>query len=64
MRLTMSNTVNIPTPPKPKGWCVEQGVDHSWKDGATLTSNPPIHTRECVNCGQRQWLSPGQWNDA
>ena len=57
-------TLNIHEPPKPKGWCAEQGVAHSWQDGPVLTCNPPIATRECVNCGQRQWLTPGHWEDA
>lgn len=51
-------------PPKPKGWCEEQGVAHAWMDGPMLTSNPPIATRQCANCGKRQHLRPGEWEDA
>lgn len=63
MTSTTSIKLNIHTPPKPKGWCEEQGVAHSWKDGPSLTCNPPIHTRECVNCGKRQYLEPSVWRD-
>lgn len=65
MNTSTTSTVklNIQTPPKPPGWCEESGIAHSWKDGPTLTSNPPIATRTCVNCGHRQWYQPGQWTD-
>lgn len=51
-------------PPKPPGWCEQQGVEHSWQTGATLTVDPPIETRFCVNCGKRQMKRPAAWDDA
>lgn len=64
MNSTGTVKLNIPQPPKPKGWCEEQGIEHSWKSGPTLTCHPPIQTRECANCGHRQFLKPGEWRDA
>ena len=64
--MTTSSTVtlNIHRPPKPKGWCEDRGLVHAWEAGPTLTVPPPIPTRECLNCGQRQYFRPGQWEDA
>lgn len=64
MNTTSTIKLNIHVPPKPKGWCDKEGVEHSWKDGPTLTCNPPIPTRECANCGKRQYFRPGSWEDA
>jgi hypothetical protein len=50
-------------PKKPPGWCEEQGIPHNWQMGPTLTSNPPISTRECCVCGKRQHLRPSDWVD-
>jgi hypothetical protein len=63
MHSSTTTTIQLPGPTKPKGWCKEQGIAHSWESGPTLMSNPPISTRECVNCGQVQWKSPGDWTD-
>ena len=48
---------------KPRGWCAENGIEHSWRDGNVKCSYPPIYTRYCANCGQEQWLRPGEWSD-
>lgn len=61
---TTTVKLNIHEPPKPNGWCDEHKIAHSWADGPTLTCNPPISTRSCVNCGKRQYFRPGQWEDA
>lgn len=60
----MSNVVklNANAPPKPMGWCDEQGIEHYYWPGPTLTGSIP--TRECKNCGKRQYLVPGTWEDA
>lgn len=63
MSTTSTVKLNIHVPPKSIGWCDEQGIEHSWKDGPTLTCDPPIHTRECSNCGKRQYKQPGEWRD-
>lgn len=62
--MSTRSTVYIKGPPKPLGWCEENGVEHSWEDGPTLTVNPPIHTRRCKNCGKRQHLRPAAWEDS
>ena len=49
--------------PKPAGWCEENGVEHAWVSGPTLTCDPPILTRSCANCGKYQRLEPSQWRD-
>lgn len=64
MSTTSTVKLNIHQPSKPKGWCDEQGIAHSWEMGPTMTVNPPIQTRQCTNCGQRQYFSPGAWTDA
>jgi hypothetical protein len=64
MNTTSTVKLNIHQPPKPKGWCDENGIAHSWEAGPTLTCNPPIPTRECLNCGKRQFFAPGHWEDA
>ena len=61
--MTTTTTISLPGPSKPKGWCKDQGIEHSWVDGPCLMSNPPISTRDCINCGQRQWKRPGVWED-
>lgn len=48
---------------KHASWCRTNGVEHSWEPGPTLTSNPPIPTRRCINCGQEQRQNPGDWLD-
>lgn len=63
MNTTNTVTLNI-GPKKSAGWCEANGIDHSWKSGPTLTCDPPILTRECVNCGKRQYFQPGAWQDA
>lgn len=63
--MNTTSTVNLRIGPrKEAGWCKAQGIEHSWKDGPTLTVSPPIQTRECINCGQRQFQEPTQWRDA
>ncbi len=61
--MNTTTTVTLPGPAKAAGWCKEQGVEHSWKEGQVLTMSPPIATRRCVNCGQRQFHRPGYWED-
>ena len=48
---------------KEPGWCDRNGIEHAWQSGPTLTCNPPIQTRVCVNCGKRQQLSSPAWHD-
>lgn len=62
MSTTTAGKITIGTP-KSKGWCTEQGIDHAWADGSTLTMNPPIQRRFCTNCGQVQHWMPGHWED-
>lgn len=57
-------TLNLPQPAKAAGWCDQHGVEHSWRDGPTLTMSPAIQTRWCINCGKRQFYQPGDWQDA
>lgn len=50
-----THTVSLDIGPrKEAGWCEANGVVHAWKDGPTLTVDPPIHTRYCKNCGKQQ----------
>lgn len=50
-----THTVTVKQPPKPKGWCDEQGISHAWEvQPYTLTTNPPQSVRTCVNCGETQ----------
>lgn len=58
-----TNTFTMSQPAKERGWCEREGIAHSWQDGPTLTVNPPIRTRSCVNCGKRQHFAPGSWVD-
>jgi hypothetical protein len=51
-------------PLKTPGWCEANGIEHAWECGPTLTINPPIQTRYCVNCGKQQRLYAPQWQDA
>ena len=63
--MNTTSTVMLKTGPKKEaGWCEANGADHSWKPGPTLTCNPPIQTRECVNCGKRQYQRPAEWQDS
>lgn len=48
---------------KESGWCEKNNVAHSWVMAETLTTNPPIATRRCINCGKTQQMQPGQWVD-
>ena len=63
MSTTSTVKLNI-GPKKGVGWCRMNDVEHHWKDGPTLTCNPPIHTRECINCGKKQYRKPEEWRDA
>lgn len=65
MQTTSTSTVTLNIGPrKAAGWCEDNGIEHSWKAGPTLTVDPPIQTRECVNCGKRQYQQPPMWKDA
>ena len=57
----MNATIYSSGPKKEPGFCEKEGIEHSWVNGPTLTSNPPIPTRHCVNCGKQERLTPGQW---
>ena len=50
-------------PRKEAGFCDAHSIEHHYKAGPTLTCNPPIATRWCVNCGKRQRLEPETWRD-
>lgn len=50
-------------PKKEAGFCDKHGIDHAWEAGPILTSNPPIITRRCINCGKSQRLEPEYWRD-
>jgi hypothetical protein len=52
----------LPGPRKELGWCEANGVAHAWTQGPTLTMQPPIPTRVCVNCGKKQYLHQ-EWKD-
>ena len=51
------------SPRQEAGFCEKHGIEHAWEAGPTLTSNPPIITRSCVNCGKGQRLEPERWRD-
>ena len=54
------------TTPLPKGRkpdvCEQLSLAHAWEDGPTLTVDPPIVTRKCMNCGRREKWVPGRWD--
>lgn len=60
--IVTGNYVLFGKPPKEPGWCDQQGIEHSWEDGPTMTVSPPIHTRRCKNCGKSQHLVM-EWRD-
>lgn len=45
------------------GICAKHNLEHAWEPGPTLTTNPPIYTRRCKNCGQEQRQYPALWKD-
>jgi hypothetical protein len=49
-------------PIKEAGYCEREGIEHSWEMTEVLTSNPPIPTRTCKNCGKKEHLTPSTWN--
>jgi len=61
--LTGSSASILGQPKKDPGWCERENVEHSWESGPILTSNPPMPTRVCVNCGKRQHQRPPAWVD-
>lgn len=62
--MTSTTTVKLPGPLKPPGWCEKNGIEHAWESGPTLTTDPPILTRICKNCGKSQHLPPVEWQDS
>lgn len=47
--------------PHPVGWCVEQNIQHHWRQLLEHSFNGPVRSesvRYCINCGRTQRRSP------